>query len=276
MLSLTELLRKYSVEHHNEMRVITSPLLKYEIPYFHFHQVRNDGRFFFISNRVEYNEYFYSQNEMIVHNPYTVCPNLINEGIYDYKAHKFPRLDEALLAMNEKVNIEIALSVIRKTEDGYVNASFGFSNANPYIIGLIGRNNRIFQRYLTHFMDEMRPILKKSEDDAADLHAIMGTHFVNPDYQVSNYEKEKNEFFHMLQENKTGRGLAPIFTEREKECLRCCRYGMTDGQIANKLNLSRRTIEKRIIAIRIKLDCSKKGEIISKIRHLESQGLLDL
>ena len=263
MLSLAELLRKYSVEHHNKMRVITSPLLKYQIPYFHFHQVRNDGRFFFISNRVEYN-------------PYTVSPDLIHEGIYDYKAHKFPRLDEALVAMNKKVNIETALSVIRKTEDGYVNASFGFSYTNPYFIGLIGRDNRIFQPKLTYFMDEMHPILKKSEDDAADLHSIMGDYFVTPEYQVSKYEKETNEFLHMLQVNKKGSRLAPKFTEREKECLRCCRDGMTDGQIANKLNLSRRTIEKRIVAIRIKLDCSKKGEIISKIRHLESQGLLDL
>lgn len=61
--------------------------------------------------------------------------------------------------------------------------------------------------------------------------------------------------------------LYPFFdtlSKREKEILKYILYGLSAEQIANKLFVSRRTIETHTDAIKVKFQCNNKSEIIIK------------
>lgn len=134
MLSLSEMLRKYSIRHHNKMKVLTRPLVDhFGIHYFHFHQVKNDGGAFYISNKIELNEFVNSQADIVEYNPYTVTPAIVKDGIFDFELQKHPRFSEVSVVMKEKLHLERMISLVRKNDDGYIFCSFGFSSANPFL-----------------------------------------------------------------------------------------------------------------------------------------------
>ena len=55
------------------------------------------------------------------------------------------------------------------------------------------------------------------------------------------------------------------FTNREKDCLRILAYGMTAKEIAREMDISPRTVEGYLQALRIKMGCSCKSQLVIKI-----------
>ncbi len=60
----------------------------------------------------------------------------------------------------------------------------------------------------------------------------------------------------------------PILTKRQKECLKYLAKGMTLKQIGASLNLSPRTVEHYLHAIKTKLQCGNRYELIQKANEL--------
>ena len=57
---------------------------------------------------------------------------------------------------------------------------------------------------------------------------------------------------------------AEVLSKRQKDCLRCLVKGMTIKEIAYTLKLSPRTVEHYLEAIKIKLNCYSRSELIQK------------
>ncbi|GAB5411181.1 MAG: hypothetical protein ChlgKO_02950 [Chlamydiales bacterium] len=273
MLTFTEMIRKYSVRYHGKMKNLTQPLLDhFAISYFSFFQVTNDGRLFFIANDIEWNEFSFSQKEITANNPFTISPELIREGLYTSELQNFPGWDEAIKFIQKNANFDTTVCLFQKTKDGYIVGGFGFSSLNFHLANRFTSDVHAINAYLSFFIEESFPILKKSDVDAIDLNTVMGEGFHKPRYFMRDCSHIKQAFYKTLGSGKVSVSTHLIFTERERECLSCCFDGLTSAEIGKKLFLSQRTIEHRIEQIKIKLGCSKKSEIITAVRALKEQG----
>lgn len=276
MLSFEEMLRRYSVEQHASMRRITRPLKDhFRIDYFGFHQVKEDGRFFSTSNCAEFNEFYFAQPEIRAHNPYAISPRFVKEGFYDFTFQDFPGHSKVEKFFREQVHVDCVITKFQKINDGYRIYTFGFSKAlfslaNCFLNDPIATNS-----YIGYFTQENRNMLKKGEDDAVDLIAEMGENFQSPSYFMRENSEVKQAYYKSLSLNETDNFSSPTFTIREQECLRCCFDGLTAAQIGQKLFLSKRTVEHRTEQIKVKLRCNKKSEIVSAVRRLIDQGLIN-
>ncbi len=59
-----------------------------------------------------------------------------------------------------------------------------------------------------------------------------------------------------------------LFSRRETDCINLLLYGYSYKNIANKLNLSSRTVESYIESIKLKLNCHNKQILIDKLREM--------
>ena len=57
----------------------------------------------------------------------------------------------------------------------------------------------------------------------------------------------------------------PMLTAREKECLYCMSQGLSARETADKLYISRRTVEKHIDNAKFKFNCTKKIELLQQL-----------
>lgn len=62
---------------------------------------------------------------------------------------------------------------------------------------------------------------------------------------------------------------------RQQQCLNYLLCGLTAKEIANRLNVSVRTVEQHISATKLKFKCTKKSELINKILSLSSAAITD-
>lgn len=62
-----------------------------------------------------------------------------------------------------------------------------------------------------------------------------------------------------------GAGRRTKLSRRELQCALHCREGRTAKETAEILNLSRRTVEYYLEKVKIKLDCTSKYQLITKL-----------
>ena len=54
-------------------------------------------------------------------------------------------------------------------------------------------------------------------------------------------------------------------TKREKDCITHLIYGMTSKEIAREMGISHRTVECHLVALKVKMGCLYKSQLITKI-----------
>jgi len=80
MSELLDIIKKYSVKHRHFIKKITDPLSDYlDIPVFTYCFIEKDGRFGYLTNAIEFNEYYFSQN-VHLQNPYFSNPSFFHSG----------------------------------------------------------------------------------------------------------------------------------------------------------------------------------------------------
>lgn len=72
-----------------------------------------------------------------------------------------------------------------------------------------------------------------------------------------------------IKKNHTKCNVSELLTKRQCECLYLLVRGKTMKQIANELNISSKTVEHYLDAIKIKLNCYSRSELIEKALQLQ-------
>ena len=143
---------------------------------------------------------------------------------------------------------------------------------NHKLLSFYHSNTDLLERFLLYYYSSNQDLLKNTVKHRFLLSEVqLPLNFIRlPDlihYDTSKKEKfiKDLELKHYVLCSNSGEDL--IFSFREMQCLEQLFYGKTAKQIAEMLNLSRRTIESHILSIKQKIGVSTRSDIIEFIRN---------
>lgn len=157
------------------------------------------------------------------------------------------------------------LTIIRGGEKWIDKFEFSASMKNTKANENFLSNLDYFDHFVDYFLTMMSDWTEKAHQAREFLPYVIDTHEENSDNLLPT---------HILNVTKRLKNLATNainlkLTKRELECLYWLSLGKTVGEIAMILNISSRTVEKFIIAIKEKFDCRtlfQVGQIMSQIK----------
>ena len=128
----------------------------------------------------------------------------------------------------------------------------------------------LIEKFTYYFHEKADPLIRKCHDSRIVLPDLQlnPANFLEITALNSQYLQAKENFLRKINIPLAGLNLAQpseALTEREKECLSLMLTEQTAKRIAEKLNLSVRTVETHINNIREKFQCANKTELIIKI-----------
>lgn len=238
------------------------PLYDYlKVNHFWYYQVTNEGLYRYLGTHAKWSEYCF-ENEFlkqfsILRHPQTqkegvsLMKNTSNEMYRDIQKHAW-----------EKFRINFHLNLVIKSNTGM--EAFGFASE----VEQKEADNRILQelpllkRFIQEFRRENKKLFEILEENPVNLSQYLGKQFYEEEKPFIE-EKAKAHFLEKM-------GWNPIhkFTPLEKEVLAFAAEGYSAICIAEKLFLSKRTVENYLATIKEKLYCSSKDELIDQAKNL--------
>lgn len=256
-------------KHHqlsDQIRPLLTPLFDaFEISHFSYFFVTNEGYSACLGTHPEWVE-FYLYNNLFLHNPFLRSPNLIPEGVFFTQSIKDPQYRETKKHA-KKFGIEDSLMLTSKKGEILQGFSFGLDKHEKNQ-SLFANEIPLLRRFCDEFEKRAQRALQELAAEPIDVRQFIGdTFYKNQNWFSLDAKKRKNL---LIQLNFK----IPDLSLREKECLKFYLQNETAKSIAERLNLSSRTVESYLENIKNKLDCYKKPELIKKAQELQDYGLL--
>lgn len=137
-----------------------------------------------------------------------------------------------------------------------------FTDFNRYFLA----NSQQFFKFLVYFKDAAKALIKQTKRAKIRL--------TSDELRLvsNNASAYKDKFCSLITDRKIDRyyldNIAEelYLTHREAECLKLLRDGLNYYKIADKLSITRHTVQLHFNNIRIKLDCDSKKELIQKVK----------
>jgi len=237
MIISTDLVKLYkhpAIASCSDVAEMMLPLLKkHGITVFNYYKYCDDGMIR-LSTHQEWTEHYFNKGYPSIN---TVPPTYLQKKL-NYFIWMIDDCPAILRDAAFNFNIANGISIAKKSKNGMEFYCFGTTLKNTAIINNFYLNNLdVLLNYCDHFKDQARKLLK-----AYDKIVLSPIH---------NNISSKN-----------------ILTRRQNDCALLLLNGMKYHEIANKLNLSRRTIETHVEYLKTKLNCRNKSELIIKLSSL--------
>ena len=254
-------------KHHqlsDQIRPLVTPLFDaFEISHFSYFFVTKEGYSACLGTNPEWME-FYLYNNLFYHNPFLRSPQLIPEGLFFTQSIQDPEYRESK-KYAENFGIEDSLLLISKKNEILQGFSFGL-NKHDKNYTLFANEVSLLKRFCKEFENRAKRSLQELEP--VDIRQFIGnTFYKKQDWFSLNENKRKNL---LVQLNFKAPNLSP----KEKETLSLYLQGETARSIAERLQLSSRTVESYLGNIKNKLNCYQKTALLKKAQELQDYGLL--
>lgn len=144
---------------------------------------------------------------------------------------------------------------------------FGTGRSNTQILSFYVNNKNLLKHFTLYFKEKASELLKIHESSP-----LITTTLSPLDKKVQESEDIKN-FIKEITCNKhhlEGKYKGTSLSKREYECLFFLSQGWTMKEIAEKMNLSPRTVEVHVNNIKNKIGCNTKGELISALTKVKT------
>jgi hypothetical protein len=231
MSDVSLIFRKYSIKYERKLKKICAPLVdSLQTPIFTYCFVEDDGRFGYISNALEFNDFYFS-NRIFLQNPYLSHPAFFRSG------HAFipcPMEDDAGKLLKKKFNADHLLFILEKRETRV--EYFIFANENIQAVDGVKYLPKLnlYQQFSRYFKRECKDILGRMSADQYNIQKERGPLFEEaPSVPLVHNDP------HILSFLKQVSGLSP----QELRCLEMFKMGYTAQSTAAFMGLSRRTVE---------------------------------
>jgi DNA-binding CsgD family transcriptional regulator len=236
------------------------------INHFWYYRITNSGHYSYLGTHARWNEFCFD-TALLGNFPCLRHPNALPRGINLMKADASGSYKELLQTAWEKFNINFNINLLRNIPQGV--EAFGFATCynDPRA------EERLINSfpYLRHFAVEFRKRYKKLfhllDDYQINLSSELGTLF----YEFPKghaFPCDRKEFLRKM-------GLESILslTSREKEIFLLSNYPAP--YIAQRLELSQKTVENNLLVIKEKLACDSKVTLIQKQEELTALNYFD-
>lgn len=252
MNDLSQMIKLYSARHKNKINEICSPLSVYlNIPVFTYYCIEADGRFVYITNAIEFHE-FYFQNKLYVGNPYFGHPALFRSG---QTISPCTMDEESKKILNSRFKADhffLTLNANEEKVEGFIfaNENVGQEKEVHYIeqLGLL-------EKFGKYFKNEAKDLIGKMHADQFNALDALGKERFEA-YQpipLSNHNPDVMKFL------KAVTGLS----RQELRCLELFKQGKSAQGTAAVMEISPRTVESYFESIKNKLGCSSKYDLLN-------------
>lgn len=252
MSDLFQIIKSYSIKHDRKIKEICSPLVDYlNTPVFTYYFVEADGRFGYISNQPEFNEYYFSQ-KLYLGNPYFAHPSLFRSG-YDLQPCTMDAETQEILKNRFQADhLFLTIHANESTMEGFIfaNNNINADGAIHYLPYL-----DLFNKFGRYFKREAKDLIGQMRADQYNIQSLRGQEqFELPTSVPLAKEDPKIKAF-----LKIVSGLSP----QEGRCLELFKEGKSSQATAAIMGLSQRTVEHYFENIKNKLGCSSKYELLN-------------
>lgn len=248
---------------------ICKPLLSFDIHHFTYLKQYDDGGRLGISNKPQWIADYYNMNlfqsSLFEEKPSTYqAKSDIWIGDYDLEVYHHGKL---------YYNTGHSISITEPRKDACDFFLFATTPYNSKAINFLAGNMDILYHFITYFKDRACSALKKIHSNKLIIQPIRQSNNVK---QMSPY----NAYYQSMHERKKlfykttpiykytfeSDGFAGVkISQRELDCIVYLLDNKTAAETAILMNVSRRTVEQYLENIKIKLDCSTKSELYTKL-----------
>lgn len=251
MSDFMQLFKRYSVKEDRRIKRICAPLVDcLNIPIFTYSFMDADGRFGYLTNTLEFSEYYFSQ-KLYLHNPYFAHPALFRSG---HSMTPCTLDEETQKTLSRRYKADHFFLNACATENRMECFIFAHENVdagggNPYVerLDLLAKFSRYFKR-------EAKSIIERMRSDQFNMRKERGaTLFETPSSVPLARNDSINTFLKLVS------GLSP----QELRCLDLFKEGKSAQATGALLGLSQRTVEHYFENIKNKLGCSSKYDLLN-------------
>lgn len=261
---------RYIKQHHKTINRVCEPLKTcFNINYFTYHSIENDGACRALVSRPDWADY-YVENQLYQIDPCMHHPENYQSGTLFWAHHLQAEVyKETMDILSHQFDMAHAFFLIERTPTRCEFFGFTAPVQHEKIYSIYMQELPLLKKFCTFFKEEMSSVLETMESDPMSLLDLKGEQFTS---KVSTFAQTQSTHTSFLKLIQADPGIT--LSRREKECLSLYLNEMQMKEVANKLNLSVRTIEFYLGNIKNKLECSTKSELIKKGQELRSLGLI--
>jgi len=252
MEDLLPIIKHYSVKHDKKIKNICSPLVDYlGIPVFTYYFVEKDGRFGYITNALECNEYYFSQRLYLL-NPYLSHPAHFRSG-HALLPCTFDKEAQSVLQKRFRADhLFLSLQVNEAKMDGFIfaNTDVGPEGCLPYMTCL-----DLLAKFGSYFKREAKDLIGKMKADLFNIREVRGKNLFDQSSSIplANHDPKISAFLKKV----TG------LSRQEQRCLELFKLGKSAQATAALMGLSNRTVEYYFENIKNKLGCHSKYDLLN-------------
>lgn len=261
------MLQKYTYRYSKKLNGLLEPWAKHlQVKHFCFFKVTNSGHYVSMSSHIPFAEHFFEDKE------YVGCPILLNPcnfvgGVSFTNSINDKWFDKHRRINNQKFGMGITLCFVEKSQQGLIGFNFASPSNVPHLDNLHLNELPLFKLFIKRFREDFNSVIRSIDDELVDLAPLVG-----PDYNSKNYcpmipkVSDRNAFL------KEAGFKFPDLTPRNLDVLEYIAQGYTSKEIGQILNISSRTVEKHIEALRETFFCFTKLDLTRKAQELKTLG----
>jgi DNA-binding CsgD family transcriptional regulator len=240
------------------------PLSHINFDYFHFIRSYQDGSRISLTNNPCWMEHYY-QNEF--YKSPKVSKNLNNSRTGSYLWT--PASTSTVLAsLKSGFSIDSGMIIVDRYDHYGDFYYFGSKQSILYNDVFPEHLVALTRRFILYFNDQCSDLIKKAESQRI---------FVQEDVSHTNTEHPFNHYEQFLAETSFDRHILNdgknqvVFSKREYHCIQYLLKGYSAKSIAEKLDISSRTVEYHLDKLRHRMGCYNKSHLIDKLAKFQWQ-----
>lgn len=229
-----------------EMKELTKPLLSFGITYFGYSRYYSNGGRLWLCNSPETLESYYTNKLYLIGNTESHPTNYQSQTVI---WSTLP--NQSVFHDSKQLGVDHGMFIIEPQVDSCEFFGFATTRENHRIINTYLTHMDTLKKFTNYFKEKAQRIIKQGEQSKLYLP------YHNKKITVPNNPNLDCNFNWQSEDIK--------LSKQQRACANLLIKGMTNKQIANDLSLSQRTIEAYIDAMKIKLDCDNKSQLIVKL-----------
>lgn len=262
-----EMIHNYTFRYNCKINKFCSPIINnFGVNHFWYYKVTNKGHYTCLGSSLPWMEYYFGE-KLYLPNPYLRNPANFQSGtsfikqVKDYSYQKYVDIGV------KNFNINQSLLFWEKAQDCVEGYGFASHLPSNTFESLCINEMPLLKLFVKKFREEFDPLICKMSEELVDIASLIGPTFYENNSNIQTSPIDRKLFLKQFQ-------LSQILelSNREKEVLFLVSKGLFAVQIAEHLQLSKRTIEHYIENIKNKLNCFSKAELIQKANEFLSIG----
>lgn len=266
MTTLQEMHEKImsSKEHEQMLRSVAPMCEYYGVNNFYYTTTTLSGFYSGFCTCTRWHEYFCENFSELGDSPFLRHPSVAKLGISLLKNTPDSALKQAIKIAWDKYHINFTLNIQLPIEKGFESFGFGLKTCYPKAEEHLLNELPLLKRFISFFRKENKKLIDLSRDHCVEIASLLGPRFYHEPPSTTTLQK-RELFLRQL-------GLSSLLslTPREIDVLKFLANGFPANYIAKQLHISCRTVENHIAAIKSKLECGSKVELINKAQEMVS------